>query len=62
MHTTSKYNGPVKDEADKDVYVALFEAAANNEKSVNRENASNEMFAWDLIKVNKDVLVVCRHK
>ena len=62
MHTTSKYNGPVKDEADKDVYVALFEAAANNEKSVNRENASNEMFTWDLIKVNKDVLVVCRHK
>jgi hypothetical protein len=68
MHSNSKYNGPVTDEKDKEVYNALYAAATENVTAdsviptVERENSSGEMFKWDIIRVNPNVLVVCRHK
>ncbi len=68
MHSNSKYNGPVTDTKDKAVYQELFAAATSNVTgtsaipTVQKENSSGEMFAWDVIRVNPNLIVVCRHK
>lgn len=68
MHSNSKYNGPVTDTKDKEVYQELFAAATSNVTgtsaipTVQKENSSGEMFAWDVIRVNQNLIVVCRHK